>query len=82
MSTSAEPESIVLSDDDSDYDDNSRKKPRRLRTDCLNVECEFGDEYKDSVPSFVLTYYKVRKQKGLKVCGHCFDEACNYFEVT
>lgn len=82
MSTSAEPESIVLSDDDSDYDDNSRKKPRRLRTDCLNVECEFGDEYMDSVPSFVLTYYKVRKQKGLKVCGHCFDEACNYFEVT
>lgn len=72
--------SIELSDGDTD-DDDPRKKERRVPTDCLNVECKFGNEYVDSVPAFVLTYYKVRKQKGLKVCCQCFDEACDYFSV-
>lgn len=74
-------ECIELSDDDTDDGNNPRGKSQRVRTDCLNVECKFGEEYIDDVPLFVLTYYKVEKLRGLKVCCHCFDEACNYFSV-
>lgn len=72
--------SIELSDDEDDC--LRRSKVRRTRTECLNVECRSGNEYLDSVPAFVLTYYKVRRLKGLKICAECFNEACSYFSVV
>jgi hypothetical protein len=73
-------ESIVLLSDD-DESPSTETKKRRLPSECLNVECNSGGTYMDSVPSFVLTYYRVRRKLGLKVCQQCFDEACTYFEV-
>lgn len=79
----AENESIELSDDDDDTQDDAAKKvkSRRQPTDCLNVECQYGEEYIDNVPSFVLSYYKVRRRKGLKICCQCYSEASSYFSV-
>lgn len=70
---------VLLSDDEEDSSPETKK--RRSPSECLNVECTSGSTYVDSVPSFVLTYYRVRKQHGLKVCQECFEEACDYFEV-
>ncbi len=70
---------IELSDDSDE--ETSTSKKRRVPTECLNIECRFGEEYLDNVPAFVMTFYKVRKKKGLKVCQSCFEEACSYFTV-
>ena len=80
QNSTTECQSIVeLSDDDEEF--KKRHKRPRKPTDCLNIDCEFGEEYLDSVPAFVLTYYKVRRRTGLKVCMKCFDKAVSYFEV-
>lgn len=78
---------IELSDDDDEItivEDITAKKAKICKApkQCLNVQCKNGKEFIDGVPAFVLSYYKVRKKNGLKVCEECFGEACTFYTVS
>lgn len=83
----SDPIELISDDDDDDIaiieDAPARKHKRsRIPTECLNVQCKTGQKYTESVPVFILEYFKVKNKKGLKVCEECFDEACTYYTVS